>query len=635
MTKENEVKMQNNINILLNEDSESAILQRKEGKNSLSWIENFGLYLFEKNCIPKIPFQDGESSLILVLRIRNKQELLSESHNRRNTISAYLCFFKTIGDTTRFCVNAASDEDVEGLKDLMVDKAKWTEESTRNWWKEVFRDLKQPIDEDTLRRKEVLASDTLKMNMMDFVNKIQEIIEKATSKLNVDNHIINKVCVVEQFAMALPLRYAIERMFPNAQGNVFSFVWKEKKMPWLQNMSRFNVPGKLLYTTLLTSPQLSIGDILKLEEKGIVITLPLLKENEKYCLPSIPVIDNSDMTWNELMKEHVYPDYIVDDIPFKRVKLSLFADGFQKIYVRCGTNFVACSVFEQDRYKLKRVSPNNSEQTPVGKMPNAKQGWTGKDDKMAKDSLKKKSSLDCNPQSSNDPTSDILTSPNQIDTHSSSDSLKEVRNREGELVSTTNGDTEQELKDNKEKCNAIKLSLGEALDKTTDFLKVIARSYLEEIDPNKSWEIQYGETLIKDNYQYNTWIEHKEVEFSNFFIFLVRNQWKIKGKGTKASWWRSYSDIESAVKYLIIVRNFRVHKKDNVVGIGYDNIYDAFREMRKIASKLKNADLLHDIDIHEAAFKESYDSSIKSLWETNNTLQAIYKEFESTKSKYN
>lgn len=358
MTKDKDVKMPNNINILLNEDSKSAILQRKEGKNSLSWIENFGLHLFEEDCKPHVSFQDGEN-MILVLRIKK-----TENPTRINTISTYLCFFKTKDRYTRFCVNAACDEVVEGLKDLMVDKAKWTDESTKNWWKEVFRDLKYPIDEDTLRRKEVLASDSLKMNMMDFIEKIQEIIEKAISKLNVDKQKISKVCIVEQYAMALPFRYAINRMFPNAKGEVYPFVWKEKKMSWLQHASRFQVPGKLLHTTMLTSSQISIGDLLKLEENGVIITLPLSKgENEDYSVPSSTVIENSDLKWNELLTENVTPDYIVENIAFKRLILSMFSDGFQRIYVRCGTNVVACSKFEKNKYTIGRVSSQNLEET--------------------------------------------------------------------------------------------------------------------------------------------------------------------------------------------------------------------------------------------------------------------------------
>ena len=620
----------------INVDSAYAINSRQEGKDVLSWIENFGLHLFEKDCKPHVSFQKGKSNIVLVLRIRRTLKKTAEIQTERYTISAYHCFFKTDDNGfTRFCVNGACDEDVEGLKDLMVDKAQWTDESTQNWWKEVFRDLKHPIDEDTLRRKEILVSDSLKMNMMDFIEKIQEIIEKAIRNLCVDKQDISKVCIVEQFATALPLRYAIESMFLNAKGHVFPFEWKEEKMSWVQNASRFQVPGKLLYTSFITSHQISIGDILN-QENGILITLSLSQgENENFEAPSTSIIDNADIKWIELLKGDITPDYIVDNVAFKQLYLSVIADGFQRIYIRNGMNVVACSIFDRNKYTFKSVSSIKSEQTqnPTA-ISNSGQEKTGKEGRSIGNSLQAEPSLGCDSQTLNTSMSEFQTTIDQNEIPNSPLSLDEGENKEIVATSSNNG-IQQEKRNYKEKCNDIKLALGEALDRTSDFLKEIARSYLQKLNPQQKWDIQYGEALKKDKYQHNTWIEHKEVEFSNFFFFLVRFQWKIKGKDTRASWWKSYSDIESAVKYLIIVRNFRVHKKDNVVGIGYDNIYDAFREMRKIASKLNNSDLLHDIERYETVFKASYDSSMVSLWKASTTLQEIFKEFESEISKYN
>lgn len=348
---------------IINADLSSAIKSRQEGKDVLSWIENFGLYLSEGKS--HVSFQKGENNMMLVLRIRNKFEETSKSRTEKDTISAYLCFFKTDDNGfTRFCVNAACDEDVEGLKDLMVDKAHWTDESTKNWWKEVFRDLKCPIDEDTLRRKEVLASDSLKMNMMDFIEKIQEIAEKAISKLNVDKQKIRKACIVEQYAMALPFRYAINRMFPNAKGEVYPFVWKEKKMSWLQYASHFQVPGKLLHASLLTSPQISIGDVLN-QKKGIEITLPLSKEdNKKFFSPFSAIFDNSDLKWNELLRENAVPDYVVGNLAFKRVQVSIFSDGFQRLYVR-GCKDVIALLAIKGNMMVAKVKDNNADRLIV------------------------------------------------------------------------------------------------------------------------------------------------------------------------------------------------------------------------------------------------------------------------------
>lgn len=307
-----------------NNDFVSAIKSRREGQDVLSWIEKFGLYLLDAGCKHDITFREGKHDFVLVLRIRN------------NTISAYLCYFNTTDEgNTRFCVNASCDHDVNVLSELM-EEAKWKDMSTRNWWKELFGDLKHPIDEDLLRRPEVLVSNSLNMNMMDFVEKLQKEISMAISNLAIDNSKISKVCIVEQYALALPLRYAISQIFPTAKYCIYSFVWKEPPTLWLDNSSRFHVSGKMLYTQLSTSPQLSIGEIIKLGKSGITITLPLSKgEDETYSLPSAPIVENSNLKWSDVLKDDVQPDYMVDNVSFKRVGLSIFPDGCQKLYLCC------------------------------------------------------------------------------------------------------------------------------------------------------------------------------------------------------------------------------------------------------------------------------------------------------------
>ena len=316
-----------------NNDFVSAIKSRREGQDVLSWIEKFGLYLLDADCKPHITFREGEHDFVLVLRIRNK---LGRSHTNINTISTYLCYFNTTDEgNTRFCVNASCDHDVNVLCKLM-EEAKWKDMSTRNWWNELFGDLKHPIDKDLLRRPEVLVSNSLNMNMMDFVEELQKEISMAISNLAIDNSKISKVCIVEQYALALPLRYAISQIFPTAKYCIYSFVWKEQPTLWLDNSSRFHVSGKLLYTQLSTSPQLSIGEIIKLGKSGITITLPLSKgEDEIYSLPSTPIVDNSNLKWYDVLKDDVKPDYMVDNVSFKRVGLSIFPDGCQKLYLCC------------------------------------------------------------------------------------------------------------------------------------------------------------------------------------------------------------------------------------------------------------------------------------------------------------
>ena len=309
----------------------------QEGEVVLSWIENFGLYLFDDDCKPKVSFENDERNEVLVLRINQK----------RNIISAYYCFFKTDSKGfTRFCVNKEENNDVGGLKELM-DRARWADDATMNYWKKVFCGGKIDIvDEDTLKRQEIKTSPYEEMNMMEYIGHIQEEIKKVIAKLGIpSNDNINKVLIVEQYAAALPLKYAVSRIFPNASSPILHFIWNEKKKPWQQNAARFHVPGKLLHSGLKTTPQMTIGDVLSLGEKGITFTLPLSKgESGEYGLPTTAVVDNSELKWNELMTENIQPDYTVDNLAFKRVHLSVFADGFQNVYLNTHDNIVSAGI---------------------------------------------------------------------------------------------------------------------------------------------------------------------------------------------------------------------------------------------------------------------------------------------------
>lgn len=341
----------------LNRDSINSINSRMEGEGVLSWIENFGLYLVEQSCVPHLEFRGDEGENVLVLRFRNRKIEGKEKEKVRCTMSAYLCYFKSVNGFTRFCINSASDEYSDRIIDLMDDKVQWKSEATRNYWREVFRDGKQPIDEDTLKRKEVLASGNSPMNMMDFLKAIEEEIRKAISILAMDIEKVNKVIIVEQYALALPFQYVLKKMFPGAEGHIYGIVWKEKKKSWQEYASRFHAPGKLLYSNLLTSPKIKIGDIIALGEKGIMFTLPLSKSGEnEYSVPECVFFENSYLKWSELSIKERHPDYLSGNIAFKRVQISFCADGFQNVYLICDNEIKALLSTGSDKLlvRLKR-----------------------------------------------------------------------------------------------------------------------------------------------------------------------------------------------------------------------------------------------------------------------------------------
>ena len=338
-------------------DSKYYIQQRQEGKDSLSWIENFGLYLINDKSKRRFAFEKEDH--ILVLRIHND--------GKEDIINAYYCYFRINSNGgIRFCINSPFDGiefTTKVLWSLMVEKAKWNSPQTRKWWEMVFP-INQTVDDSILEQKLVMASDSTDMRMSEFVSSITEEFEKVISQIGIDKEKYTKVCIVGQYAMALPILYVLRNMFKNRQVNPYVFT-KDNPMnenSWKQNLTRFYIPSKLLYTTLNTTVSITIADVLDLGETGVFVTLPLRQGEEgKYHLPSTSVFKGFDLKWNELTKDDVEPNYIVGNILFKRIKLTIFADGFQTLYIMCNQDVIAYSKFEKNKYTIRCFSSHNSE----------------------------------------------------------------------------------------------------------------------------------------------------------------------------------------------------------------------------------------------------------------------------------
>lgn len=330
------------------------IERRHRGEDVLSWIEQFGIHFLEdgKNGYKGKP---NAGDHFLVLRI------CSAKGKKEDTIYAHHCFFKTDKEgATTFCVNGICHYSTEKLRELF-EKAKWKENNTKNWWSEVFRNNGFQDIDDVLCRPEVVVSDSYKeLSMQDFLKQIQEVIENAIKSLDLGTTKITKVCIVEQYAKALPLRHALYKMFPNRYMYTYVFT---REMPmnnygWQLKADKFLVPAKLMNTKLNTSPQMTIGDVLQLGEKGIVLTLPFSKYNEKHddsCFPNSPVFDGVNLKWKDLMPDEVMYDYHVGDLlSLKRIHLSIQADGFQNVYIKIANNeAITCISSNGDVIPLK------------------------------------------------------------------------------------------------------------------------------------------------------------------------------------------------------------------------------------------------------------------------------------------
>lgn len=545
-----------------------TIRLRQDGKDVLSWIENFGLHLFDENCKSKVSFNNGEKNEVLVLRI----------DKITNTINAYYCFFQTDNrGFTRFCVNKYTEgNDADGLKRLM-DRAKWDDDSTRKYWEEAFcADKIEHVDESTLKRPESKTSPYEEMNMMEYVECIQEEIKKVLTKLSISsNDNISKVLIAEQYAAALPLKYALGRIFPNAKKMVRHFIFKKKieEKSWQQNAIHFHIPGKLLHSVLNTTPQMTICDVLFLREKGVTFTLPLSKnQNGKYCLPATPIIDNSELKWNELIKEDIEPDYIVGNLSFKRVDLSAFADGFQNVFVNSGESLVCLS------------SNNNGIVVKTMPVP------------------------------ANVPK--VVTTGTD-----SANTTENYGNETNKQKNTEQNPTIQESIDYDDKADKIFSNVTIGIKRTTKGLEFIARNFLlnkykkelpEEIVESEKeafWKKKYEECMKMDwqKTMLSNWKKHKQIEFSNFASFLRVYQYKGLSSSMRSL---MFSKIDSAVSSLKDMRNLHAHASiDDIISLGRTKVLFSMEHMLIIAEQLHDEKLKERLQKYKIEIEEEWDNN--------------------------
>ena len=544
---------------------EKSIRLRQEGKDCLSWIENFGLHLFDEKCMPRVSFNDGEKNEILVLRINKVQ----------NIIYAYYCFFQTDSKGfSRFCVNKAESVDAAGLKDLM-DRAKWEEDSTKNYWKEIFCGGKaHNVDETTLKRQETKTSPYYEMNMMEYIECIQKEIQKLLEKLCIPaNENISKVLITEQYALAFPLKYALGRIFPNAKRTVYGCIQKIEEKSWKQNAAHFHISGKLLHSGLNTTPQMTISNVLSLREKGVTFTLPLSKgENGEYCLPTTSVIDNSELKWNDLIKGEIEPDYTVGNLAFKRVQLSMFADGFQNVFVNSGESLVCLS--------------SNNNGIVVRTMP----------------------------VPANVPK--VVTTGTD-----SANTTENYGNETNKQKNTEQNPTIQESIDYDDKADKIFSNVTIGIKRTTKGLEFIARNFLlnkykeelpEEIVESEKeafWKKKYEECMKMDwqKTMLSNWKKYKQIEFSNFASFLRVYQYKGLSSSMRSL---MFSKIDSAVSSLKDMRNLHAHASiDDIISLGRTKVLFSMEHMLIIAEQLHDEKLKERLQKYKIEIEEEWDNN--------------------------
>ena len=547
---------------------------RQEGKDVLSWIENFGLHLINDKGYRRLTF--GEQDHILILHIQNKE--------KEDTINAYYGYFSTNNKgKTRFCINAPFDSvevTTNKLWELMVKEADWSSSETRKWWECVFP-KGQFVDETILQRVAVKDSSDMKMSV--FVSSISVELENVIAKLGVDKDKFTKVCIVGHYAMALPVLHALRKMFKNKYVAPYVFTKKEPMVdnPWQQNSHCFLTPKKLCDTIIKSTPQMTIGDVLSLSEKGVTFTLPLSKgENGEYCLPTTSVIDNSELKWNELMKENIQPDYTVADMAFKRVHLSVFADGFQNVYMNSGESLICLSC--------------NNNGIIVGNKP-------------------------------------VPTDAPKVVTTDGTGSANPIKKTEESQITASSYGVDEDIE---EKMIKIKHIIDDALEYTTRFLTQVAKDFFREKYPNETWTKKYGESLLR-GYMTRRWKDKPQIEFSNFACFLRYYRKDIIGnkENSGVKWGNKYSSVDHIVNQLKPIRDTKSHGYSDIVGIGKMNLSSCLINMEDLANVFGNQQLKERIRAYYKELQRNFDERLEEYWDSNEELQSICMKFEKEKYK--
>lgn len=340
-------------------DIVNSINNRKEGNNTLSWIEKYGIYLCNTS--------KNIAGSVLVLSIENDDNL-----------SVYDCYFKSKNERTKFCVNKAISASFAEISSLLKN-VKCFERNTQQYWNECF--CKGQFDQivtdkkDTLQRPETKASSdpSVDLTMSDFLSDLEKLVKEAIEKFDQTANVWNKYDRIyiasadgrNTYPLVLPLKYTLYNLFETDSkkiwGETFRVKDKEGKSI-IKPLSSYNYDWKAcqqyFHTGALSraiglnvSLELTMNDLMKTD--GIRVTFPLeTGDDGSYTLPATPVLkecssdntkDNTkkislggvELNWADLY-ENVQWDYKVGNHAFKHIKLSICADGCQRLYLMDG-----------------------------------------------------------------------------------------------------------------------------------------------------------------------------------------------------------------------------------------------------------------------------------------------------------
>lgn len=614
-------------------DIVNSINARKEGKNTLSWIEKYGIYLCKT-------FKNIAGS-VLVLSIENDDNL-----------SVYDCYFKSKNERTKFCVNKAISVSFAEISSLLKN-VKCFESNTQQYWNECF--CKGQFDQivtdkkDTLQRPETKASSdpSVDLTMSAFLSDLQTFVEKAIEKIaktangwnKYDKIYIASADGINTYPLVLPLKYTLYNLFKTDSKKIWGEIFRVKSKEggsiikplssynydWKACQQYFHIGALSRAIGLNVSLELTMNDLMKAD--GIRVTFPLeTGDDGSYTLPATPVLkecssDNNtntkkislggvELNWADLY-ENVQWDYKVGNHAFKHIKLSICADGCQRLYLMDGD-------------KVLTVITSNGSTVEVE---------TSRREPIAEPAtIVEEPEIDVIDQTVSEPADNPTNVVVNV-----SQTIGGIDGNIVEPITTTPYLPEQDSIDGKIKI--VFTCYTNSQTEIRNLLVKIAEKFFKEKYPNDRWKDKYAEAIVdrgSDKVR-DIWAKSKEIEFSNFYCFLQYYKCEIIGrtkspKIERVPWLsRHYNQLLVKVAELIPVKNSWSHLQDKIAAIGKSNLQQAFLNMKNIAERMKEQDVIEKISCEIAKFDAAFDQQLTEYWRQDEDMQEKYNSFEETR----
>lgn len=310
------------------ESAKECIERRLEGREALSWIERLGVYVIDENIYHAEP---ERCENVLAIRFN------------RHAFNAYYCYFYTNEKReTKFTVNRLVEGmDIKEIED-MLSEAQWNSDSTQGWWCEVFANGKMDqVDDVLINQDHIKVAEKHPVGMLLYVKQLKEHLEMALDTLwNGKGYSVEEVFVSGDYAQALPLQYALHKIYGCGVENIDSYQGMDffcEGLTFKKATEKFYLPWGFRNTHLNISPTMTLEEVAS--TNGISLPLPVtVTDSKSKKIASIelddkPIEGYDALSWDDLIVNDNYADLQLDDYYFKDILLTVVPDGFGAYYI--------------------------------------------------------------------------------------------------------------------------------------------------------------------------------------------------------------------------------------------------------------------------------------------------------------